>query len=38
MIDIQYIRDNPEIVKEKSKQKGYPVDIDELLRLDIERK
>ncbi len=38
MIDIQYIRDNPEIVKQKSEQKGYSVDIDELLRLDVDRK
>jgi seryl-tRNA synthetase len=37
MIDIQYIRDNPELVKEKSLQKGYQVDIDELIRLDTER-
>lgn len=38
MIDIQIIRDNPELVKEKSKQKGYDVDIDRLLYLDSERK
>lgn len=38
MIDIQYIRDNPDIVKEKSAQKGYSVDIEELLRLDTERR
>lgn len=37
MVDIQFIRENPELVKEKTKQKGYDVDIDELLRLDIER-
>lgn len=34
MIDIQYIRDNPEIVKEKSEQKGYSVDVDEILKRD----
>src|SRR4051812_20833253 len=32
MLDIQVIRDNPEMVAEKSKQKGYDVDVTELLR------
>lgn len=38
MLDIQFIRDNAELVKEKSKQKGYDVDIDQLLKLDQERR
>lgn len=38
MIDIQFIRDNPELVSEKSVQKGYPVDINKLLSLDNERR
>lgn len=38
MIDIQYVRDNPEIVKTKSQQKGYTVDVDRLLELDAERR
>ncbi|CAN5608187.1 serine--tRNA ligase [soil metagenome] len=38
MLDIQFIRDNPETVKEKSKQKGYEVDIDHLLQLDADRR
>lgn len=38
MLDIQYIRDNPEEVAEKSQQKGYAVDIKQLLELDIERR
>jgi seryl-tRNA synthetase len=38
MLDIQFIRDNPELVKEKSAQKTYPVDIDQLLELDAERR
>lgn len=38
MIDIQFVRDNPELVKEKSAQKGYTVDIDALLAIDEERK
>ncbi len=37
MIDIQIVRDNPQMVKQKSLQKGYDIDIDELIRLDIER-
>jgi len=37
MIDIQYIRDNPEKVTEKSAQKGYSVDVDSLLSRDSER-
>lgn len=38
MLDIQYIRDNPEKVAEKSKQKGYDVDVAQLLELDTERR
>ncbi len=38
MIDIQFIRDNPEAVAEKSKQKGYIVDVSQLLQLDEERR
>jgi len=38
MIDIQFVRDNPELVKTKSKQKGYDIDVDKLLELDAERK
>lgn len=38
MLDIQYIRDNPELVGEKSKQKGYKVDITQLLGFDNERR
>ena len=38
MLDIQFIRDNPELVAEKAKQKGYPVDIAKLLQLDGERR
>ncbi len=38
MLDIQLIRDNPVLVAEKSKQKGYEVSIDELLELDTERR
>jgi seryl-tRNA synthetase len=38
MLDIQFIRDNPELVAEKSRQKGYDVDIRQLLGFDIERR
>lgn len=38
MLDIQFIRDNPELVSEKAKQKGYPADIAALLKLDGERR
>lgn len=33
MIDIQFIRENPELVKQKSKEKNINVDIDALLKL-----
>jgi seryl-tRNA synthetase len=38
MLDIQFIRDNPELVAEKSRQKGYDVDIQQLLGFDKERR
>lgn len=34
MLDVQFIRDNPELVSEKSRQKGYNVDITQLLGFD----
>lgn len=37
MLDIRYIRENPELVKEKARQKGYDVDIDQLLGFDKKR-
>ena len=38
MLDIQLIRDNPEQVAEKSRQKGYEVDVQQLLGFDKERR
>jgi seryl-tRNA synthetase len=38
MLDIQFIRDNADLVQNKSKQKGYNVDIAKLLELDVERR
>jgi seryl-tRNA synthetase len=38
MIDIQFIRENPELVAEKSKQKGYEIDVTQLLEMDGQRR
>jgi seryl-tRNA synthetase len=38
MLDIQIIRDNPMLVSEKAAQKGYPVDVEQLLGFDNERR
>ena len=38
MLDIQYIRDNAQKVAEKSKQKGYEVDVPKLLEADARRR
>lgn len=38
MLDIRFIRENPELVAEKSKQKGYDIDINKLLKLDHDRR
>lgn len=38
MLDIRFIRENPELVAEKSKQKGYKVNIQKLLGLDENRR
>lgn len=38
MLDLQFIRDNPDLVAEKTKQKGYDVDIHRLLELDGKRR
>lgn len=38
MLDIRYVRDNAERVKEFSRQKGYEVDVDRVLQLDEERR
>jgi seryl-tRNA synthetase len=37
MIDIQFIRDNPDTVAEKARQKGYDIDVAALLQLDGQR-
>ncbi|MCX6779250.1 MAG: serine--tRNA ligase [Candidatus Magasanikbacteria bacterium] len=38
MLDIKFIRENPELVKENNRHKRAEVDIDQLLKLDEERK
>lgn len=38
MLDIQFIRENAELVAEKSKQKGYEVDVTQLLGFDEKRR
>lgn len=38
MLDIQFIRDNPDLVQEKARQKGYDVDVPHLLKVDEHRR
>jgi seryl-tRNA synthetase len=38
MLDIQFIRQNPQLVEEKAKQKGYSIDVQELLSTDDKRR
>ena len=38
MLDIQFIRDNPDLVARKSLQKGYDVDVEQLLGFDTQRR
>ncbi len=38
MLDIQFIRNNPELVQTKSKEKGYQVNVAKLLEADEERR
>ena len=38
MLDLKFIRDNKDIVKESLKNRGSKLDIDELLRLDEEHR
>ena len=38
MLDINYIRDNRQKVEDAIKNKGYTIDLDEILQLDDARK
>jgi len=38
MLDIKFIRDNPDVVKEAVRKKGIDFDVDKLLKVDQERR
>ncbi|MBI4037658.1 serine--tRNA ligase [Candidatus Curtissbacteria bacterium] len=38
MLDIKFVRENAKLVEEKSRQKGYQVDIEKLLKVDESRR
>ena len=38
MLDIKFIRDNPDVVRESFEKRGTEFDLDELLRLEQERR
>jgi len=38
MIDIKLLRENPKLIKEASKNKGAEIDVDEILKIDEERR
>jgi len=38
MLDIQFVRDNPDLVAKKSEEKGYKVNVDEILKVDADRR
>lgn len=38
MLDIRFIRENPELIQEKARQKGYEVDVKKLLAVDAARR
>ena len=38
MLDVKFIRDNLELVKKSTKEKGYKIDIEKILTLDDKRK
>lgn len=38
MIDIQLLRDNPDLIKQKSADKGYVIDVEQILSLDDTRR
>jgi len=38
MLDVKFIRENLELVKKSAKEKGYKIDVTEVVRLDDERK
>ena len=38
MLDIKFIRENPELVKKAARDKGERVDVDHILKIDSERR
>lgn len=38
MLDLRFIRENAELIKEMLKNRGSDIDIQEFLKLDIERR
>ncbi len=38
MIDVKLLRDNPEFIKKAVARKGYKVDVDEIVELDVKRR
>ncbi|MDB5167446.1 MAG: serS [Candidatus Saccharibacteria bacterium] len=38
MLDIRFIRENPELVQDNAQKKGYSVNIDELLKIDASKR
>ena len=38
MLDVKFIRENLALVEKSTKEKGYKIDVDEVVRLDGERK
>ncbi len=38
MVDIQFVRENADLVQRKTKEKGYAVDVSKLLEVDVERR
>ena len=38
MVDIQFVRENADLVQRKAKEKGYVVDVAKLLEVDVERR
>jgi seryl-tRNA synthetase len=38
MLDVKFIRENLDLVKKSTKEKGYKINVDDVVRLDDERK
>ena len=38
MLDVKFIRENLDLVKKSTREKGYKIDVEEVLKVDDERK